>query len=277
MEGASAAMVRVSADRATPTADLGRRAASGIVLFFVTAVAVWFGFPLFHAVILLAAVIGAFEWRRLCALTETWGGWVVVGTVCLSVPLTYLGGIGPSLLVIAAVGIGGYLLRPGGTGWTGVGAAYLAVPAACAIHLRGVSMEGALILIWLIGIAVATDTGGYVGGKTIGGPRLAPKTSPNKTWSGAIVGATLALAVGLIVAWLIRGEIRPLDGVLALALSIVSQAGDLFESAVKRKHNQKDAGTLIPGHGGVLDRVDGMLFVLPAFTLLSWVGLGLDF
>ncbi|MFC6490689.1 phosphatidate cytidylyltransferase, partial [Nitratireductor sp. GCM10026969] len=107
-------------------------------------------------------------------------------------------------------------------------------------------------------------------GRALGGPRLAPAISPGKTWSGAIGGALGGLAAGLAVAGFDSGEPALLwGGLVALALSVVSQAGDLFESALKRRHGVKDSGRLIPGHGGVMDRVDGLVAAALLFYLLG--------
>jgi len=113
----------------------------------------------------------------------------------------------------------------------------------------------------------STDIGGYVAGRTIGGPKLAPRISPNKTWSGfagAIVGAVI---FGGLVALLFGAEMPLLAGAFAGVLAIVAQMGDLFESAIKRKFGVKDSGRLIPGHGGMLDRVDGLIAAAPVLAV----------
>ena len=278
MDDAIVAMARLPADSPARTADLKRRTLSGLALATVALAVIWFGSPVFEVFILLATVIGALEWRRLCGLTGDWNGWAVVVMVAASVLLAAMLGLGPAL--IATFAIGGVLAamataRGSRYAWSGIGIIYIGAPAALAIYLRGSAINGALLFLWIVAVVVATDVGAYAGGRAIGGPRLAPRVSPGKTWSGAVVGGLAAGFVGLVLAWQLRAEFRLMDGVLAIGLSIVSQFGDLFESAVKRRHKQKDAGSIIPGHGGVLDRVDGLLFALPAYALLSWLGLGL--
>jgi len=118
---------------------------------------------------------------------------------------------------------------------------------------------GLLAILFLFAVVWSTDILGYFVGRAVGGPRLAPPISPKKTWSGACGGALGALAAGLTVVYIAGNTaLLPVAGV-ALALSIASQAGDLFESAVKRRFGVKDAGHMIPGHGGLMDRLDGFI------------------
>lgn len=271
-------MACLPANLPPPSADLKPRILSGLALATVALVVIWLGFPFFDGFILLATVIGALEWRRLCGLTEEWHGWAVVVMVAVSILLAAIIGLGPALMI--TIGIGGVLLATATVqgrrlAWSGIGIIYIGAPAALAIYLRGGVMNGALLFLWIGAVVVATDVGAFAGGRAIGGPHLAPRVSPAKTWSGAVVGGLAAGSVGVILAWQLRGGIHILDGVLAIVISVAAQIGDLFESAVKRRHKRKDAGSIIPGHGGVLDRVDGLLFALPAYALLSWLGLGL--
>lgn len=116
----------------------------------------------------------------------------------------------------------------------------------------------------------ATDTGGYVAGRTLGGPKLAPTVSPNKTWSG-LAGAMLAAGVvGAVIASFWPGWNALTIGLASLGLALVGQAGDLFESRLKRRFGAKDSSHLIPGHGGLLDRVDGVLSVGLVVSLVIW-------
>lgn len=270
--------MRVSADSTARTADLKPRILSGLTLAAVALAVIWLGSPFFDAFILLATVTAAIEWRRLCGLTEIWSGWAVAVTVAAGVLLAATLGLGPALLIILSTGgifVAAAVLRGAAYAWSGIGIIYVGIPAAVAVYIRGDQTIGALLFLWVVAVVVATDVGAYAGGRAIGGPRLAPRISPGKTWSGAITGGLTAGLIGLVLAWQLRAEVRFLDGALAIVISIVAQIGDLFESAVKRRYKQKDAGSIIPGHGGVLDRVDGLLFALPAYALLSWLGLAL--
>ena len=141
----------------------------------------------------------------------------------------------------------------------GIGLAYAGIPALAIAKLRGADGEGLAAVLFLFAAVWATDILAYFTGRAIGGPKLAPSISPGKTWSGAIGGAVS----GVIAAWGVAaafgrgGDWRlPL---VALAVSVISQMGDLYESSVKRRAGVKDSSHLIPGHGGVLDRVDGLV------------------
>jgi phosphatidate cytidylyltransferase len=148
----------------------------------------------------------------------------------------------------------------GGTrrmGWLAAGVVYSALLLLAPVVLRGDANLGMVAILFLFAVVWTTDIAGYFAGRAIGGPKLAPAISPKKTWSGAVAGL-----VGSIVVVLIGARYVPqvsLGPVVALAvlLSIVSQAGDLAESALKRHFGAKDASQIIPGHGGVMDRLDG--------------------
>ena len=149
---------------------------------------------------------------------------------------------------------------------------YVTLPIAALISLR--NLEGGVdIMIYLFFIVSLTDTAAYFGGKNFQGPKLASKISPNKTISGALCGV-LAVAIFSVFAYFFTKEIGFLSFIfLSMFFSIISQIGDLFESWVKRKIKADDSGNIIPGHGGICDRVDGLLFVLPiaylVFALLN--------
>ena len=121
-------------------------------------------------------------------------------------------------------------------------------------------------VLWLIAVVAANDTAAYFGGKAIGGMRLAPLISPNKTVSGSACGLGAGIIVGTLLGWLLPLSIGSVIG-LSYCVSVMSQLGDLTKSFLKRLHGTKDSGTLLPGHGGVLDRVDGLLFSAPVLVL----------
>ncbi len=125
---------------------------------------------------------------------------------------------------------------------------------------------GREMILYLLAVVWATDSFAFIVGRLVGGPKLAPKISPGKTWAGACGGLLGAALATLPVAWLLA---RPFEELLplSLALSFAAQLGDLFESYVKRRFGVKDSGTLIPGHGGVLDRIDGLIFAAVPFAL----------
>jgi len=154
--------------------------------------------------------------------------------------------------------------------WPLMGVPYVAVPLVALIWLRLGETNGLARTLWLLSVVWATDIGAYVCGRLIGGPKLLPAVSPKKTWAGLFGGMLAAAVVGLGVGW---GTGGPTGHGLVIASAVLaawSQVGDLAESALKRRFNAKDSGNIIPGHGGVLDRVDGLLFAAPAAILFIW-------
>lgn len=156
--------------------------------------------------------------------------------------------------------------------WLIVGLIYIAVPAGALIWLRGDAYPGMFTIVWLFAVVWTADIGAFVSGRAIGGPKLAPRISPKKTWAGFIGGTVAAAAVAglLSLAW---EDSRPLMvAVVGFGVAIASQIGDLIESCAKRHFDVKDSSNLIPGHGGVLDRVDALLvgaLVLAALKLVA--------
>jgi phosphatidate cytidylyltransferase len=190
------------------------------------------------------------------ALAAVWLGGLVFGVMSaalgfgLSYEWTRLSRARPILLVA-------------GLAWTWL--TFVAIIALRADPVAGrANMMFVLLVVW------ASDVGAYLAGRKIGGPRLAPRISPGKTWAGAAGGLIAAVAVGLIVARLASGPTAlGLAALVAAVLSIIGQAGDLAESALKRHFGVKDSGRLIPGHGGLLDRLDAALTAVPAAALLA--------
>jgi phosphatidate cytidylyltransferase len=184
-------------------------------------------------------------------------------------------GIIPALATIAVLTVLSLLLvRQWGadpTLWTGLGVPYVGLPALALVVLRDDANWGLLAILWILFIVWAADTFAYFAGRIIGGPKLAPAISPKKTWAGlggAMAGAALLSAV---IAWFaVPGSIGPLM-VLAAVLAVVEQGGDLFESSLKRHFGAKDSGDLIPGHGGAIDRVDGLVAVAVAAALIGFL------
>ncbi len=153
--------------------------------------------------------------------------------------------------------------------WRNAGAVYIALAIYSLFWLRVDPEWGQLTLIWLMVVVWATDIGGYVFGRALGGPKLAPSISPNKTWSGFFGGVALAIggSFGVLSAFGLEGGFGV--SVLAAVLAAISQGGDLLESAMKRRFGVKDSGNIIPGHGGLLDRVDGLMAAAMALALIN--------
>ena len=237
--------------------DLRLRLASAMVLIAGSLAAAWIGGLPWAVLSMLVAGAMAFEWTRMADTTRDYAGIAVaVATLC---GLGFV--IGPEIVQVACVVTFAITLalcahRGGPVGIMGAG--YLAVTGYALAALRVEPEVGRALIFALFAIVWATDTGAYAFGRWIGGPKLLPAASPNKTWAGFFGGIGAAcLSVGVfaavaglpVLAWLVTG-------VLA---SMVSQGGDLLESMAKRHFGVKDTAGFIPGHGGVLDRLDGHL------------------
>jgi len=254
---------------------LGARIASALVMVPVALAIVWYGGPWIIGLAALAAALMAWEWGRLVGrATGLVDSLLLAGIAAAAV----LAGAYVAAWVGLLVGVAGIVLqqrlagaRNGAPIWTAAGLAWIIGPCIGFVWLRADPAEGAATVFWLLAVVWAIDTAAYVAGKTIGGPKLAPRISPKKTWAGLIGGVAAALVVGLVTALVVGSDkiwqIALLSGVLA----IVEQIGDMAESFAKRRFGVKDSGNLIPGHGGLLDRLDGMLAVVAAVVVLSLV------
>jgi phosphatidate cytidylyltransferase len=159
------------------------------------------------------------------------------------------------------------LLRKENAFWQAACVLYVGIPALALIASRAIPPQGAWLIVGLFLIVWATDTGALVAGNLIGGPKLAPVLSPNKTWAGTLGGIAAAAIAEAIYVGVIGGS--PFFAFLyGAGLSVVAHAGDLFESWVKRSFHRKDSGALIPGHGGALDRIDSTLSAATALAVL---------
>lgn len=249
--------------------DLTTRVLSAIVLVAIGSIEVWLGGLWFEAFIAIACAIMTWELVRMIE-PQRMGVAVQLGiltgvAVVLSYHLPPLYKL-PILLAPALVGAGQVSHSKG---LYAVFAIWIAGAGLGFISIR--ENMGFGWMIWLIAIVVATDVAGYFVGKAMGGPKFWPKVSPKKTWSGTAGGWVAAAIVGTIFA--IYGGFGVLFVAVSVLASMASQAGDIVESAVKRKFGVKDSSNLIPGHGGFLDRFDGMmgaaLFVLLAGLFYS--------
>jgi phosphatidate cytidylyltransferase len=186
-----------------------------------------------------------------------------------------IGRIGPTYVIVALGVIVAALLSPHRRGWAALGGCYAFAALIASVLLRLDQVWGFTALMFVLLIVWVTDIGGYFAGRGIGGPRLWPRVSPKKTWAGAIGGFALSLVVaGGFVAFGL-GQAGPLL-LLAAVLSIASQLGDLFESAVKRRFGVKDSSHIIPGHGGLMDRLDGFVAAVVLAAIFGLLRGGAD-
>ena len=279
MPGANAALARVLPDLTPPPApepgtlrwaDLRLRIVSASIIAPLALGCAWSGGAAWAALICLAGVGIAAEWVVLCA-DRVWSGAgagvaVPVLAACVATAL------GVVVAAVASLVAGAVLTR---RVMLGAGVLYAGVAGVALIWLRDDPAAGRLNLLFLIVAVVASDIGAYAVGRLVGGPRLAPHISPGKTWSGALGGLAVASLAGVaMAAWTGAGGLGP-AACVALFLAAVAQGGDLFESWIKRRSGVKDSGWLIPGHGGIMDRLDGFIAAGPVAALLAaWVGRG---
>ena len=258
------------------TGDLGKRIASGVVMALLAVGAGVLGgwpFALFWA----AAAVGIFwEWSTIVAGGAIAARAVGIAALIAAALAAGAGQIYAASLVLAAGVAVVAACAPGRRGWAAAGVVYAGIALLAPMVLRPDREFGLLAMLFLFAVVWSTDILGYFIGRAVGGPRLAPPISPKKTWSGAGGGTLGALGAGLAVVY-IAGDIALLPATcVAFVLSIASQAGDLFESAVKRRFGVKDASHVIPGHGGLMDRLDGFIAAGGVAALIGIMRGGLD-
>jgi phosphatidate cytidylyltransferase len=226
----------------------------------------------FLVLVIVSGVIVAWEWGRLVrgegfdrvSIIE------VAGIAAVAILLT-LGraDLAAFALAAAAAAVGLLSRSSGHPAWSLGGLLYAALPAAALVFLRSDPSLGAIAVLYLFAVAWTTDTASYAAGRLIGGPKFAPHISPRKTWSGFIIGALAPAVVGYLFALALKDTSAWRLAVVSIALALACQLGDLLESAVKRHFGAKDMSQLIPGHGGLLDRIDGLLIAAILASLIA--------
>ena len=256
-------------------ADFMVRAAAAAVLGGLALVAAWIGGFWFMAFWFVAALLALWEWQRLID-GERLLARLALGALT-AVAVAPLALQGDRLLALLAMALGavaaGFAAGQRGRGaWAGAGVFYAVAILAAPVLLRASPAYGWAAILWLFAVVWGADTFAFVGGRLIGGPKLWRRVSPGKTWSGAVVGTLAGAAAGVIVATLaVPNGVRlaPIFW-LSVAASIVGQIGDLAESALKRHFAVKDSSALIPGHGGVLDRLDAFVAAAAFAAVVGW-------
>ncbi len=259
------------------------RVLTTLVLAPPAVVAVNFGFPWFDLMVAVTACLMGREWAALTGAARRSTLSILIGGTCVAaIGGVAIGGLDLAIALIAA-GIAAALIAaaagwPGKGAWSALGVLWIALPCVSIVWLR--ADAGRDTVLWLLCAVWATDIGAYFAGRAIGGPRLAPTISPGKTWAGLAGGVLSSVVVGAAAAWLVAPGRWGLVVTLCLVgagLAIVAQAGDLAESRLKRHFGIKDSGDIVPGHGGALDRLDGLLAAAPAIALLYMVSGGSPF
>ena len=269
--GANAAMAPLS-----PAADhrnLYYRILSGVVLGPLVLSLAFLPYRAFDVAIGVASAIGLGEWLKMVTGRSRWWAYAA--------PFVVLGvywffGIEYALCALAALAAAIGLIVAGNIrdgGLVAFGLPYVGLTMLSLSWLHDPFNGGWPAVFFVFFTVWSTDIGAYAVGRSLKGPRLAPRVSPNKTWSGFFGGLGFAAIVALCLSQAFNAS-RPVQVVeIAVGLSLLGQGGDLFESAMKRRFGVKDSGNLIPGHGGMLDRIDALLWAAPSFALLHSFGL----
>jgi len=260
--------------------NLQLRIMSSIVLAAAVLAVTWLGGAPFRVFAALMALAIVYEWTTISRKSAD-GIVIAVGAagLCVAMAALAIGQSAETVILLTAVSallalaIG---VARGGPRETALSVAYAGAAGLSLAFVRGDTAAGLKAVLFLFAVVWATDILAYFVGRALGGPKLAPRISPGKTWSGAIGGTVGGVLGGVLLAFAVgSGQVAYL-ALVALLLSVVSQLGDLFESAIKRRHGAKDSGTWIPGHGGVMDRVDGLVAAAFALYLIGAAVSGLD-
>lgn len=273
-------------ERPQALSNLALRTLSSLVLVPLALFALWFGGAPFLALVAVAALLMLGEWASIAGAMRPRVWQMLVGA-----PLVYalwlatnggtLESIGLALVATVVVAQVAAQIDKWVGPWSILGSLYVALPSVALVWLRqgAPALEGQdspeagfRIVVWLFGVVWASDIFAYVAGRSIGGPKLAPAISPGKTWAGLLGGMAGASVIGWAVGAFFGHASALSIGLASGGLAVVAQIGDLAESAFKRRFGVKDSGAIIPGHGGVLDRLDALLFVSVVVALGALVG-----
>ena len=251
------------------------RVISAIFMLPMPIIAIWDGSWIFGSFLLILAFFVAAEWNKLIGIgplnvLNCLGSFLTVASIGITWPLDYQLGLAVLALAVLANLLLGH--RAHSNLFLAIlGPMYVFLPCFSLIWIREIEVYGFEFVLWLFLVVCTTDTCAYLFGRTIRGPKLAPRISPGKTWSGFIAGILCAGVVGGAISGygfqldLLVGSLK--WGTIALIIAVFAQLGDLGESWLKRGMNVKDSGTLIPGHGGLLDRVDGFMTGVPVMAV----------
>ena len=268
--GRGAEVANPAAQAKKASVDLMPRILSALVLVPVALGLTWWGVIPFAGLVLAVALVMTWEWSRVVRGTG-------IDVVCVIQGITAalaagLGATGYSAMGVVAVLVGAIIVIPlrlgHGARLSALGIFYAALPVVALLWLREDETYGFLAVLYLFVVVWTTDIAAFAAGRTIGGPKLWPRVSPNKTWAGLIGGVGTAALAGALFGLAINAPPLRL-GVLALGLGLVAQAGDLAKSSLKRSFGVKDSSGLIPGHGGFMDRMDPIVTVSVAAALLG--------
>ncbi|SCW76380.1 phosphatidate cytidylyltransferase [Rhizobium mongolense subsp. loessense] len=254
--------------------ELKLRIFSGVILAIVVLAVTWYGGFAFRLLSAAITLLVYYEWSTITRLqTEqpiaNVAGWVGQAAIAAAILLGRFDFALSLLVFFFAIAVG-FVAAQSASRWFPAGIVYAGLTGIALAEIRGGDAAGLQAMLFVFAVVWATDILAYFVGRAVGGPKLAPRISPGKTQSGALGGAVSAVIAGSVIAYFFIPEADWLmAAAVAFILSVCSQAGDLFESFIKRRFGVKDSSHLIPGHGGVMDRVDGLIFACFAAFLLA--------
>jgi phosphatidate cytidylyltransferase len=253
--------------------DFRTRVASGLGMGAVAALFTFSGAIAFSILVVVVALLLSWEWGRLVHGRDADVVVAIhVGAAGIAAVLAAFGFVGLGLLALPIGAILAMLLSLGRNSvFSALGVFYAGLPAVAMIWLRSDATLGLLAVIFVIVIVIASDTAGFLSGRVLGGPRLWPRISPNKTWAGMIGALVASSIIGALFWFAVPGASAVRLAATGVVLSLAAQGGDLAESAIKRRFGAKDSGSLIPGHGGVMDRVDGLVAAAAVVGLATFL------
>lgn len=249
------------------------RVLSALILAPVALFCVWQGSPWLAGLLAVGVLAAASEWRAIVVIERASLRMLIIMVPLFTVIVGEIASPAAAVIVLCMgtlLTLGTFAASWNERSWAATAQLHLGLAVIAILFLRAQPEVGLNLVIFLFAMVWMSDIGGYIAGRIIGGAKLAPQISPNKTWAGAAGALLFALAAAVLAARLASIAAEPVL-LVAAVLSVGTQAGDLFQSRIKRRFDVKDSGALIPGHGGVLDRVDGLLFAAPLLALIVLV------
>lgn len=252
--------------------ELRLRILSGFAVAAVAIFALLAGPLSFSLLVFGIAAAMSWEWGNIVRKDgfDTPGVLHIIAVAAAAV-LSGIGTAGLGVIAVAAgaIAVSALLFGGGQARLSSLGVLYTGLPVVALVWLRGDEIHrGLTAVVFILVVVAATDIAAYATGRTVGGPKLAPRISPGKTWSGLAGGVSAAAAAGALTGYIVGGSPAWM-AFLGLLLAFVAQAGDLAESALKRSYGLKDSSKLIPGHGGFMDRMDGIVTAAVAAALIA--------
>jgi phosphatidate cytidylyltransferase len=263
-----------SSESSVISRELQVRIASGAAAGIIALLMVYWGSVPFAVLVFLIGAVMSWEWGGIVrGQGFDTAGWLHILSIAAAAVLANLGlaGLGLASVAIGAITVGAILFGGGRAQLSSLGVLYTGLPLVALGWLRGDERLGFLAVLFILMTVAATDTAAYFSGRLVGGPKLWPRISPKKTWSGLAGGVAAAGLTGALFARISGSGSMVWLTLLGIVLAIVAQGGDLGESALKRHFGLKDASDLLPGHGGFMDRMDGIVTASLAAALLALI------